>query len=164
MFLSRLSNRVRRTVFPRLHPLDGHIGTNLIPPKGKQRNLVQERGDHCTLTVMCEFDTLVNALLDYGYAVNPLATLKYVEDDRGDKVWEEFSMAYRSPRRGKWMHHAFAFPVWDNRPGTFIIGHHKEVNYWYSPSGHTTGPREGGDPDGHLRSALDEAGIEYKEC
>lgn len=156
-------NRIRRIVLPQLHPMDGYIGRDIIPPRGEPRHLIRERGDHCTLSVKCGLHELILALRKYGYVANSLATLKYIVRN-DEKVWEEMSMAYRKSRSDKWMHHAFAFPASEESEYTYIVGHHKEVNYWHSMSGHTSGPRFGGDPDGHLKSALDESDIKYDLC
>lgn len=150
-------NKIRRSLLPKLHPLDGSIG-RLIPPKGKPRDLIRERGDEYVCSVNCPYDELVQLLKDGGYQVNFLSTLKYVELDNG-RSWEVGSMAYRRPIGARFMHHAYWMPAAEENT-TFHIGHHKERNYLDIPTGiteHTDRSGEfyeSGDPDNILQDAL----------
>ena len=164
----KMSNRIRRAMFPRLHPMDGYIGKDLIPPIGEKRHLIRERGDEYVLSVDCSYDEFVNALLEFGYTNNFLSTLKYVDVD-GNRSWEVGSMAYRPDGiTGEWMHHAYWFRASESNL-RFHIAHHKERNYFDLPDGPTehTGRSselyEPYDPDGYLELAVEQAELDYKK-
>jgi hypothetical protein len=153
----------RRRLFPQLHPLDDSLSVHVIPPEGESRDLIQERGDEYVLSVRCGDKRLWDALCEYGYVNNWPSTLKYVKKG-GGKVWESGAMAYRNEPTSPWMHHVYWFPASDS-DSTFHISHHKERNYLDIPDGtreHTSRDEEhytSGDPDGHLRDALNRHGV-----
>ena len=157
--------KMRRILFPKLNPLDGFIGKR-IPPRESERKLIRERGDEYILSVSCSQEELKDALNSYGYKNNYLSTLKYIQKD-DEKVWESGTMAYRKPLTAKWMHHAYWFPA-SNEGCTFHISHHKERNYLDLPKGPSEHTKRGdeyftvGDPDNHLRNALEKSDIEYE--
>lgn len=159
-------NTVRQSVLPRLHPMDGLIGTRLVPPRGEARALIRERGDEYVLSVQCDYQDLVDALAAYDYRNNWLSTLKYVDAADG-RSWERGSMAYRPDGwTGRWMHHAYWMPAAE-ADWTYHIGHHKERNYFDLPDGpsehtqRTDDLFEPFDPDGHLEAAVSKADLEY---
>lgn len=154
---------LRRKLFPKLNPLNGYIGKNIIPPRGEKRHLIRQKGNEYVLSVSCSQEELKKALSKYGYKNNYLSTLKYIQKD-DEKVWESGTMAYRKPITTKYMHHAYWFPAAEDEY-TFHLSHHKERNYLDLPNGpseHTSNElRWSGDPDGHLVGALEASGIEY---
>lgn len=157
-------NNIRRKILPKLDPLDGVIGKT-IPPTGKKRKLIREKGGEYVFSVSCSEEELVQALSRYGYKYNPISTLKFIEDN-GRLSWEQGSMAYRESFSSYWMNHAYWFEASENGY-TFHISHHRERNYLDLPNGPSEHTSRGddfytkGDPDNHLRKALHESDIDF---
>lgn len=142
-------NRVRRLVWPIVHPVSDAVGRPLVREKDATEYVC---------SVSCSRRDLQRALHAGGYRSNLLSTLKYVPGS-SDRHWERGSWAYRRPRRAEYMHHCYFFRAAED-DATFHLNHHKEINYLHSPSGHTGGGRTVGDPDGRLVTALTDAEVE----
>lgn len=122
--------------------------------------------DEYICSVKCSYLELLIALFRHGgYRWNLAATLKFLVIG-GERVYERFSLAHRTALRAKYQHHVFGFPAAHVEPYSLHLGGHKEINWMWSPAGHTghgddAEPQQEGDPDGRLVAALDDAGIEY---
>lgn len=142
-------NRIRRKLWPLVHPAAVAVGRPLIREKDATEYVC---------SVSCSRQTLQQALYTGGYRANLLSTLKYVATS-DDRNWERGSWAYRRPRRAKYMHHCYFFRAAEDDVD-YHLNHHREINYLHSPGGHTGGGRTPGDPDGRLEAALADAGVD----
>lgn len=144
-------NRIRRTLWP---ALDG-IGTTLGRPM-----VWEKTPDEYVCSIWATEEDLHWALVMAGYTINPLAGLKYVVDDDGERVVERGSWAKRTPVSAKHQHHLYYFPA-DNVAQRLHLHQHKEISWLFDADRHQGGPQTPGDPDGVLTDALDDAGVGY---
>lgn len=146
---------MRRWLYPLLDPANG--------PTRFFRKLTRDRTDDydgwppaeyvCTISHSAP---LRRALRSAKYRRIPLlSTLKYVEDNQ-KVVWEAGDLKRGAFQRGgENQQHAYWFRGLDG----YHIHHHRE---WpiLNPQKHQHGSRTHGDPEGILRNALSEAGIQ----
>ncbi|MFB6312228.1 MAG: hypothetical protein ABEH64_13725 [Salinirussus sp.] len=144
-------NRIRRRIWPLLHPVAAAVGRPLVREKDASEYVC---------SVACSRVDLQRALYAGGYRANLLSTLKYVAAS-SERTWERGSWAYRRPRRATYMHHCYFFRAAEAEV-TDHLNHHREINYLHSPGGHMGGERIPGDPDGHLETALADADIDIE--
>lgn len=101
---------------------------------------------------------LARALWAAGYRWNPLSTKKFRDVEK--RQWSVLSAAYRDSVADEEQHHVYVFRAAD---GVLDIYAHREASVT-DPTDHDGGDElVAGDPDGRVRAALDEAGIEYIE-
>lgn len=143
------TNRVRRRLWPRLDPLTRPLGRPLVNEKSREEYVA---------TVDVDVDELEVAVATI-YAPNLASTLKYIELPDGTRAYEVGSWVYRPRLFGKWQHHCYIFKAANG--GSYHLHHHKEINYVYSPPGHTGREAIEGDPDDVLVDGLDDAGVDH---
>lgn len=141
------TNRVRRRLWPRLDPLTRPLGRPLVNEKSREEYVATVDVD--------ELEVAVDAI----YSPNLASTLKYVELPDGTRAYEVGSWVYRPRLFGKWQHHCYIFKA--ARGGSYHVHHHKEINYVYSPPGHTGREAIEGDPDDVLADVLEAAGVDH---
>jgi len=122
------------------------------------RPLVRDKTTHNDEFV-CAVDVselqLAKALWGYGYRWNPISTKKYREVE--SRQWSVLSAAYRDSVAAEEQHHVYVFRAAD---GVLDIYAHREASVT-DPTEHDGGDElVPGDPDGRVRAALDEAGID----
>lgn len=99
---------------------------------------------------------LAQALWENGYRWNPLSTKKYREIET--RQWSILSAAFRDSVTDDKQHHVYVFRAGG---GILDIYAHEEASVT-DPTDHDGGDElVPGDPDGRVRDALDEAGIDY---
>lgn len=118
-----------------------------------------ESHDEYVCTVSVEEDELERGLYRGGYHRNFIAAFKYIERS-GEQVPSEGSWVHRETIFHSKQGHARFYASTED--GKLDVYHHYETSWVRHPIKHyLNATQEVGDPQGTLKKALDDAGIEY---
>lgn len=125
----------------------------------RDRPLIREKGEKdYVCSSLIGPNAIEEAVMAYGYERNIPATKKFRRVD-GSREWAIGSFRYVHLDSDQ-QHHLYLFPG-HGEYGTDCY-HHREPRYdQEDPMDHTEGRQVHGDPDGHLREALEAACIPY---
>lgn len=116
----------------------------------------KKSNDDYIVTADVTADEIERALVEAGYQRNVLSTRKYRQRDEGQQ-WAIGSWVY-DPADTDWQHHVYLFPADD---GIDVYGH-RETSVREGMEHRTNPDQTHGDPNGRVRAALHEAGIDYE--